>query len=177
MILSHLSKREKTIFYACLAAAFTFTTYNFLLMPISKKMEELSQKIEAKKVKLEKSSLILGKKGKIEERYNKYVDNLRLKGTDEEEVAAFLSEIESLAQKNNVRISDMKPRPSKKIDFYKKFTVDLEAEGDINQITQFIYQIQDTPQLLRVDKLRLETKSSQSQALKSYMSISKVLIP
>lgn len=177
MIWSNLSKREKTIFYFCVTIALTFTAYNFLVMPISKKMEGLSQKIEAKKVKLEKNSLILEKKGKIEEKYNKYASSLRLKGTDEEETAGFLFEIENSAQKNNVRISDMKPRPPRKIDFYKKFTVDLEAEGDINQLTQFIYQIQNTPQLLRVDKLRLETKTSQSQSLKSYLSISKVAIP
>lgn len=177
MILSHLSQREKAIFYFCLAIAFAFLSYSFIILPVQKKLEELNQKIEAKRIKLEKNSLSLERKEKIEERYNKYAKNLQLKGTEEEEVATFLSEIESLAQKNSVRVSDMKPRPSKKVDFYKKFTIDLGAEGDIKQITQFIYQIQSATQLLRVDKLRLETKSSQTQNLKSYMSISKVLIP
>jgi Tfp pilus assembly protein PilO len=167
--------------------AFTFSAYNFFILPVQRKIGKLNEKIEVKKIKLEKNSLILERKKRIEERYNKYFKNLQLRGTEEEEVATFLSEIESLAQKNSVRISDMKPRPSKKVDFYKKFSIDLEAEGDIKQITQFIYQIQSTPQLLRVDKLRLETKSlagwserqggSQGRNLKSYLSISKVLIP
>ena len=177
MILSHLSKREKFIIYLCLTTVFIFLIYNFALEPVYKKTQNLNQKIEAKKIQLRKDFLALNKKQKIEERYNKYSQNLKLTGTDEEEIAAFLTEIESLAQKNGVRISDMKPRPSKAVDFYKKFTVDLEAEGDIKQITQFIYQLQSTPQLLRVDRLRLETESRQSQSLKSYMLISKVVIP
>lgn len=177
MMLPHLSKREKVIFYLSLTTASIFLIYNFVLEPLHKKIQELNQKIEAKKIKLEKNLLVLNKKEKIEERYNKYFKNLQLKGTDEEEVAIFLAEIEKLAQKNAVHITDMKPRAPKAVDFYKRFTVDLEAEADIKQITQFIYQVQNTAQLLRVDRLRLETKSSQSQSLKSYLVISKILIP
>lgn len=176
MILSHLSKREKIILYLCLAMAFIFLIYNFALEPIKKKMQDLNQKVEIKQVKLEKNLAVLSKKEKIEKKYAKYEKNMQAKGADEEEIAAFLSEIESLAQKNGLRINDMKPRPTKTVDFYKKFTVDLQAEGGIKQITQFIYQLQNDPELLRVDRLRLETKS-QSQNLTSYMLISKITIP
>lgn len=175
MILAHLSKRERNILYFCLSLTLVFLTYNFIFEPAQKKIDDLNQKVEVKKVKLEKNLSVLSRKEMIERRYAKYSKSLQARGTDEEELAAFLSEIENLAQKNGLHISDMKPRPAKTVDFYKKFTVDLQADGDIKQITQFIYQLQNDPKLLRVDRLRLETKS-QSQNLTSYMLISKITI-
>jgi len=65
---------------------------------------------------------------------------------------------------------------SQKVDFYKEYSVEIEAEGEIADLTTFLHQINISPQLLRVEKLRLNAKESENKILKSSMLITKVLV-
>lgn len=177
MIFSNLSQREKRLFYLTIGLIAALFIYRFVIRPVVVTWKGLDEKISVTNLKFEKSQKMLSLKGRIQRDYEKYASSVKMAASEEEEMAKFLTEIESLARSSSVHISGIKPLPIKKVDFYKKYIVELEAEGDINQVSKFIYDIQNSPQLLRIDKFSLGTKGAGTNLLKCNILISKVLIP
>ncbi len=177
MIFPKLSQREKRLFYLTISLIAILFIYRFIIKAVVVNWKDLNEKISVSSLKLEKSRKILNLKNRIQRDYEKYASSVKMAGSEEEEMAKFLTEIESLARFSSVHISGIKPLPIKKVDFYKKYVVELEAEGDIKQVSKFIYDIQNSPQLLKIDKFSLRTKGAGTNLLKCNILVSKVLIP
>jgi Tfp pilus assembly protein PilO len=176
MLIQKLSKRERLILIGCIALIATAILYNFILEPFVKKWTELSSEARIMKLKFKKSTEILKRRIEITERYediSSYVGPQA--GSDEEEIANLLSEIEKLASSSNVRITDIKPRPAKRLDYYKKYVVEVESEGDIARLTKFIYGVQTSPHLLSIEKFSLSMKGTAHQVLRANMTVTKIL--
>lgn len=177
MILSNLSKREKYLFYIIMALIILWIGMVFIIKPLLDKWKGLDEKISLASLKMEKNRKILSLKEKIQSDYDNFASAIKKKSSEEEEMAKFLTEIESLAQSSLVHISDIKPRSAKKTRFYDEYVIEVEAEGDISQVSKFIYDIQDSPRLLKIDKFSLGTKGAGTNLLKCNILIGKVLIP
>lgn len=177
MFLSHLSKREKNLALLVVVAGAAFLIYNFLLDPMLKKISVLNSQIATQETKWKRNQRVLGQEIKVSGQYQKYAELMQLKVSEEQEMANLLSEIESVAQGVKIRILDMKPKKIRNVDFYKNFSVDLTIDGPIKEITQFIYDLQNLPHLIKVEKLRMEKESTLQPTLKAYLLVSKVLIP
>lgn len=177
MIFPKLSQREKRLFYLTISLIAILFIYRFVIKPVVVNWKDLNEKISVSSLKLEKSRKILNLKSRIQRDYENYASSVKMAGSEEEEMAKFLTEIESLARFSSVHISGIKPLPIKKVDFYKKYVVELEAEGDIKQVSKFIYDIQNSPQLLKIDKFSLRTKGAGTNLLKCNILVSKILIP
>ena len=91
-------------------------------------------------------------------------------------MAKILGEIEALARKSSVYLVDMKPRKPREVEFYKEYTVEIEAEGYMESLMSFIYQVNTSSQLLRIETLRLNLTKGGSNVLSASMLITKVLI-
>ena len=178
MIFSDFAKREKILLFITIGLGLTFLIYNFLIRSLTLKFATLNKEILTNEMKLSKNLKILRKKDKVQNEYMKYSQLLKQNNSDEQEMATLLSEIESVAREIAIRISDMKPRAIKAIDFYKRLSVDIEVEAELSEITKFIYNLQNKPYLFNIDRLRFERKSRRrSSTLKGYLLVSKDLIP
>ena len=177
MMLSGLSKRERYILYLCIAIVLGCLLYGFVLEPLALKWIKLNQKILSQKIRLEKNYRIIANKDIIKKEYQRYANYVKTVDSDEEVIAALLQEIENLARNCNVRINDIKPKEVKDLRFYKRFTIEIESEGQIEQLSKFIYQLQKSSQLLRVQRLHLGARGTQKSLLKSHMLITKISLP
>ncbi|MFC1593923.1 type 4a pilus biogenesis protein PilO [Candidatus Omnitrophota bacterium] len=177
MITLHLSKRERNAILVGIVFVLCIVLYTFVIEPLVTRFQDMRQKITVKELKVRKNLKILKNKDNIEAEYQKFADYMKQKTSDEQEMATLLSDVESAAQKLDIRITDMKPRKTKMVDFYKTLAVELEAEGQLEQITEFIHAVQNLPYLLSVDRLRLERRSARKQTLRSHLLIGKILIP
>jgi len=176
MTFLNLSMREGKLFYLTLAVVVIWIGQAFIVKPISVKWKRLNERIAADSLKLEKSERLIGKKDSIKSDYEKAASAVKMAGSEEEEMAGFLTEIEFLANSTGVHFNEIKPLPIKKFDLYKKFFVDLELEGEISQISAFMRQMQNSPHLLAIDKLTLGSKQAGKSMLKCRMIISKIAI-
>jgi Tfp pilus assembly protein PilO len=150
--------------------------YSFILEPLATRWLSLNNEIRIMQLKLKKSTQTLKRRIEIMDRYENiaaYVGKPR--GSDEEEMTVLLSELERLASASSARITDIKPRPPKQLDYYKKYTIEVESEGDMATLTKFIYEIQNSSQLLSIEKVSLTMKSGVGSALKTYMLVTKIL--
>ena len=176
MIWDKLSKKEKiglSVAFAFLALAFLD---RMLISPIRTKFNALNLQIRISEKQLGGDMRNINQKKFIDEEYEQYLPYIRRSGSDEEEVAKILGEIEALARKSSVYLVDMKPRKPREVEFYKEYTVEIEAEGYMESLMSFIYQLNTSSQLLRVETLRLNLTKGDSNVLSASMLITKVLI-
>ncbi|MDD4879547.1 MAG: type 4a pilus biogenesis protein PilO [Candidatus Omnitrophica bacterium] len=176
MTFLNLSNRESRLFYLTLAVIVAWAAQAFVLKPVSTKWKRLNDEIAANSLKLEKSERLIGRVGPITGDYEKAAASLKMTGSAEEEMAKFLTEIESLANTTGVHINEIKPLPTKKYSLYRKFYADLELEGDMAQISVFMRKVQSSPHLLAIDKLSLNPKQAGSNILRCGIVICKIAI-
>ena len=176
-ILSRLSVREKFFMSVGLISILGILSYMYILEPLWGKWQTINKNIYLQERQLLKNIKIMAQKEMIAQLYEKHAQSLKMKGSVEEETAVILSEIENVARKNSGHITDIKPHRVRDMEFYKEYAIELEVEGDIANLTKFIYDLGNSEQILRVRHLRLNAKSGGENVLKAYMIVTKILVP
>ena len=177
MFLDKLSKREKI--GASLGAAFLLAVFldNVVIKPVNVGIKVLNAEIKTGEARLSRYLRNLSCKDEVLKEYQKYAKYVKKGGSDEEETAKILGEIETLARKSNLTLADMKPRMPRAIGFYKEYTVEIEVEGGMKSLVSFLYQLNNSTQLLRAEKVHLYPKKKDSPVIKGLILVTKILIP
>lgn len=176
-ILTKLSRREKWFFYAVAVFVACALADRLVIRPIGNRFRQLDEEILLQEKLLGKNIRNLDE-GKVTiNEYKKFEGYLVPAGSDEEEMAKFLSSIEGFARKSTVYLVSIKPRPIMKTDVYKKCVADIESEANVEALVDFLYQIESSKNLFKVEKLQLVPKSAGSSIIKGYMVVTEILIP
>src|SRR3989338_2092602 len=157
----NVTNREKFLAIATISVALLALVYNFIIDPIIGQWSELDKKIKDKEVVVKKYSRILRDKETIEKRraeYAKYLESKKI--TPEEESAVALSLIERTAHTTNVQITNIKPLSYKSFGNYSELTFRVATESKITELTKFIYNLQSSDQLLKVERMVLNAKEN-----------------
>lgn len=177
MIFLNLTSRERRFFYVIIALISFWVLSDFVVRPIVAKERGLADKIAAERLNLEKSKKLIARRQVIQREYDNYALLNKMTGSETKEMSKLMTAIESFKNSSSVRMLEYKPSPVKDEHFCKRYTVELEVEGDANQISRFLYEIQTSDQLLKVDKFQISTKGGATDLLKCRISASKILIP
>jgi hypothetical protein len=78
--------------------------------------------------------------------------------------------LEELAVKTGIRIIDLRPQSEGSSNLGKGVVVDLRAEGDMEGHIKFLYEIENSLSLLKVQRLELSAKNDNSN-LESNLTI------
>lgn len=177
MFIKHLSKRERNGFYLAVIVITGVLAYILVIEPVWTKWQDLNKEVSNKEIQLLKNLKILAQRDIIAQLYDKYAEDIKMKGSVEEETAVILREIENIARTSNTHITDIKPLRVQDMEFYKEYYVELESEGSISDLAKFIYDLQNSKQILKVKYLRLNPRDETAEVLKGYMIVTKILIP
>lgn len=176
--LKNIPKREKFLLLIALIVIFFLLCYNFLIEPLLKKVELINQEVGTNELKLKKIKRLLQQKDEIAGLYEQYAKDIKIKGfSDEEEVANFLSYVESLVRQSSVYINDVKPKPVKNLGSYKRFVFDLEIEGTVENLTKFIYELEKSSEAIRIERLQISVKTGKEDVLRTDLTIAKLAMP
>lgn len=174
LFLTYLSWREKLLFYLTIAIIAFSLIFNFLIIPLGKKWSQLNREILAKEMKLRKNIKFLKQERAVKKIYLKYYDYSKREGSDEGEMTSLLDRVEKVASMAGIHIANIRPRPIKNFSFYKKYTLEMNCEATLLQFIEFIYNLQKTPRLIRVERLKITSQEKKS-LLRAQMFISKLL--
>ena len=174
-IFSRLSKRERQTAYISIVLVVCVFFDRAVFRPVMQKIENSNGDISIQEKKLEKSMQILSEEDSLTGEYKKFTQNIKQTQSDEEAMAVLLSNIEKIANSVSVPLIDMKPSVVEKSEFYKKYSVKIEVDSKINNLVDFIYQLENSPQLLRISELRATPQKKES-FLKVYMTVTEILI-
>ena len=173
--LSRLSRREKIIFYIAVTIVSLTLIDRLLLAPVTQKIDNQASEIENKERGIEKMSFILSQKPRIVAETAKYVKFLSKARESDEEATTILKEIESIANDNSMYIVDLKPVGFRDSDEVKKYVVTITCEGQMENVFSFMYNIESSPLLLRIERCEIVPKSKESSIASLTLMISKII--
>lgn len=177
MILSKFSVRERILTLATIGITLIVLSYVFIIEPLINAYSRLNRHIRTNNTKLVKGYSLLKRADNIKDEYIKYRNQVNDIPSDEEEVAFILKVIESIATKNDIHITNIRPQPPRDRGSYQELVFELTAESGIDRLMKFIYDTQTSNNLLRVKRLTLSSSTRGKAALKSIMEITRPSLP
>jgi hypothetical protein len=174
---SHLSKRERLIFYIALGIISLTIVDRLIVHPVLSKMNSLDEEIQQEKSRIKRDLHILGQEERIVEESKKFAKYSIQDLSVEEVTTHLLKEIGSLASKTSVYLIDIKPTGVKEEGAYRIYLVNLTCEAQLEQVMSFMYSIESSDSLLKIDKYNISPKSEESSIARCSMTISKTAIP
>ncbi len=175
MILPNFTFREKRIAFITLMVIACCIVFNQFIYPQIIYWKRVNKEIEKLNVDLLKARRALGLKDQVEEKYKNYQEKVLITGSDEEETAKLLREIENLSRPIGLYILNMKPLPVEDEGLYKRYSIQLEGDGEIITIAKFLYSIQTSPSFLKVQRLQMNARSG-TKLLRANLFITKISV-
>ena len=172
-----LSKKERTILYVALTVVSLTILDRLIVYPIFSKIDLLTQEIKQKESDLRREVRIVAQKDRINAEVKKFDSYLQAPNTEDEIITTLLKEVEGIANKSSLYIVDMKPagtREENKGDI--RYLVTMNCEGQMEQIMDFLYNIENSGSLLTVERYQISPKSRESSIAVCSLTISKVII-
>jgi len=176
-IISKLSKREKAIFYITIFLVFSLAMNHLILNPAILKIELLDKETNEQEKNIRKNLLLLSRKDEIMTEYDKYAPYFEKIESKQEEPITFLTSIENLTKNSSVELLDIKPALSQEEDdSIKEYFISLNCEASMGNIFDFLYRIENSEQLLSVERMLITPKEEETNIVRCNMYISKVFI-
>ena len=172
-----LNARERTLLFGTAVTVLFLVSDLAVVRPLWNYYISMEERTTTGEKKLVRNLLNINRKDLVEKEYEEYRRFIHPSGTDEEEIGKMLSEIEQTARNNKVVLVDMKPQESKSYDSYKEYRVSLDAETEMANWAQFVYQLEGSDQLLRVTAVKLALKGGDTPLVKAKMMVTKLLVP
>ena len=175
--ITRLSKRERGVFYGAVFVVLLLLLDRSIIYPVYSKIKSLNTQIKDAKIVIAKDMRILAQKERIEAEAKKYASFSSKEEAEEEAMTTFLKEIEALANKSSLYVVDMKPQGVKEEkDKSIRYMISLSCEGQMEQIMNFMYSIENSNSLLTVERYQVSPKTRESSIAQSSMTISKTAI-
>ena len=173
--ITRLSKREKRILYASLAAVLLFGLDRLIIVPIHQRMVALSREITDKEASVRKNLRILSLKDRIIDETLKLAPLLNKIDFDEREVSGLLKEIENYANEAEVNLINIKPQGMQDRDSWRIYQVALNCEAEMEQLVTFMYLIENANSMLLIERYQIVPKRRDSSTASVNMRINKIV--
>lgn len=175
--LKKLSKREKTVLVGTATVIALAFSDRLILRPIFTTFRSMEQESKDLQVSIKKSMRLLSQKEDIKRLAEEYATySVQAKSADEE-IVALLKKVEGIAGKSSVNLLYVKPAGTANEGNAKKYFASLECEGQMQQLIIFFHAIENSEELLRIEKYEIEAASEESSVAKAAIRISKTVVP
>ena len=168
-----LSRREKKILEATAGVVGFTLLYLFVFDPFWKEWQRTGGAITGVEAKLRRSALLMKQKATIETEVQNYSTLLKMKDPDQMRTQT-LAEIEKITREQALKVIEMRPLSTRRQGVFQEYLVEVDLEGTMSQLLQMIYHLQTTSGLLKVERLQISTKGSQSSLLKAIVTLSRL---
>ncbi len=175
MILSNLSKRERKFALTTVVIVCALGIFDLFIYPAIYRWRRLGQEVTRLDAELLRMERNLELRERIESEFKEYESQILAEGSDEQEVAKLLREIEDLSRNVGFYILSLKPLPISDQGFYKKYTIQLEGEGEMRTVGSFLHRLGTSQQLLKVERLELSARTG-TKLLRANIRIGRVSV-
>jgi hypothetical protein len=171
-----LSSREKAILYLSIMVVTAVVADQLVIRPIYKSVQSIDQKIHDTEASIKKSIRLLGQKKQMMKEAEYYAAYAASSQSSEDEILVLLKQVQELASQASVNLLYSKPGggEAKERNIYR---VSLECEGQMDQLINFFYAIENSKLLLRIEKYSLQPTAKGSSVVKCAATVSMAGIP
>jgi Tfp pilus assembly protein PilO len=171
-----LSSRETQILFITLGLIVFFVVYQFVIKPMHAGSMDINDQIRMDRDQLSKASRLVAERPLVEARYQKLVDLIGVVDSEEAQMPTIVSKIEGAARESNIHIANIQPQKSVAQKEARFLAVELEIDGQWLDIVQFLYLLQQQPNLYFINELNLEKYSGAINSLRGRIVISRMCL-
>ncbi|MDD5531128.1 MAG: hypothetical protein PHX21_14005 [bacterium] len=167
-------KKDKTLFY--IVIIILITGFSYFIIPILNLNKNLNNEIKLNREKLNKYSRLIKQKNYIKDEYSKYPSIFKITNEQPDVPVNTLAILEYLAKDANIKIIDMRVKniSGKSTGLgYEGVIIDLRSEGVMEGYFSFIYNLENSPSLLKIQRFQLNAKPN-SRTLEGDFSIAQL---
>ncbi len=162
---SDLSARERLL-AAGVVFVFSISLLDRVVLgPWWRHTQEVSQDIKRLEKAIRTYEQILPRKPQILAEVKAYSGYLHPAGSGQEDVAALLREIETLAKESDVSLGEVKPLTAPGDKSTQGYAIEVHYTGTLKQGIQFIYLLQTSKSLFQFDRAALSLKAADTGTL------------
>lgn len=177
MIFKRLSPRERRLFAWTSAVLGVAIGYNLILEPLWVRLNRFRQEMETETMRLKKYRRLLNEKKKFKKQFGAVVLKAAMKGSEQEAMTQFMSQVEQMAASSGLPLKGLRPRPVSSLGKFRLFVVEIQADGTMGPITRFLHAVQSSPSLMKLDRLQLGVKGGPSGQIEAQMAVSLLQLP
>ena len=96
--------------------------------------------------------------------------------TEEAVIADFLKKVESLATQSQIALVKVSTDGQDYQKNFLKYFVTLDCSGKTENITNFMYAVNSSPELLKVEKMNLLANARDAEKIQATITISKMIM-
>lgn len=171
-----LSKRERYIAIATLAAIGIFGLDRVVLTPLVTANNELNAQVDGCQQQLEKAQrLFKNSRRKSQDWSRMQTNGLRRKDASETE-SLILNRIRDWAQDAGMSLSSVKPERTEKEKSFQKITFRATGIGGMSQISRFLGRIKDSDVPVRIGELQITARKEGTDDLSLQLGISTIYL-
>jgi Tfp pilus assembly protein PilO len=148
-----------------------------LFWPSAVKLSEIDDSIVKEKNLIRQNLHFLSYKDRIEKEAGSLKDYFTTEvKTEEQVIAEFLRNIELLGTRSDIQISKISPAGQDYQKEFIKYFVSVDCAGSLANVTKFIYAVNNSPELLKVEKMNLGGNAKTSDSVQVSLTISKMIV-
>lgn len=147
-----------------------------LVAPSLSRVQQLDKTIEKQEEVIRADLAFLQNKKDVEKSIDAFKDfYVKDVKAEEQVIAEFLQQLELLGIQTNVQLSKVTPTDQEYQKEYLKYFLTVDCSGTLEKIMNFVYAINNSKDLLKVEKMSL-TASRSGDEVKTTLTISKMII-
>jgi Tfp pilus assembly protein PilO len=175
--ISGLSANEKKILVVASLFVLLALFDRLLVGPSVNRMRELDESIAKEEDVIKQNLRFLGYHDRIVKdaaAFNEYyTQDVR---TEDEVIAELLKKLELMGTQSKVELSKISPSGQDLQKEYVKYLVTMDCSGKLEDITAFVYTINNSKDLIKVEKMSLAGNARNAEAVQASLTVSKMIV-
>ncbi len=139
-----------------------------------KQHQQVSEQIDSLEQALVRVEAILESKPVVGREYDMLQKKFSMPGNQDIDSTQILQDIKKKANDAGLNVINIKPFPLKTEGLYKRFDFQLETEGELQNLGEFLYKLDDSPYLFDIKYTQVNAQS-RGQPLKMQLMLSAAL--
>jgi hypothetical protein len=168
------TKSKKTIILAgAIFIVAVFIIDKAILSGFRRKLSDIKRETVLVEKNFKKALMLQSRSEQISKRYKEYLSYIKIGDDDRSIIANFLREIEKITQASKISLTNLNPdnEPTKE-EYGKTFKADLRFETSLDQLLDFLKRIQESPLLIRVERISVTARDESAEVLRAEATLS-----
>lgn len=171
---SKLSRKEKMLGLACSIIVGFMVMDRLVVVPWWQHVINLNKEVAGLEHTLNAQEKLLSRRSSIMGELDRYRLYLHPGKETDLQTAQLLKEIEELAKQSQVSLEEVKPQPSTDTEFYQSYAFEVHAVCPLSQWVRFIYLIETSNALFRIERARISVKEGKPDLLDGFLRLNAV---
>ena len=175
--ISGLSVLEKKILSVAMIFVLLALFDRLLIGPSLARLNDINEKIVKEQSVIKQNMRFLTYRDRIVKEAATFKDFYAKDVRAEEEIIGeFLKKIELMATQSQVELSKISPAGQDYQKDYIKYLVTLDCTGKLEDITYFIYAVNNSKDLLKIEKMNVLNNGKDAEKVQAALTISRMII-